>query len=460
MVRLATFRSVPIYSLVLILLAQVRAPLQAAPATVQVAPSEHVAVLLIIDSSGSMAESDPSGLRYTAAKLFLALLDDGDVAGLINFSTTSRVLAPMTVIEGDTTRRDLIGKLDGIADDGYTDIRAAFQDAVATIGTVPTEMQRYVVFLTDGAPEVPEGLPAGYEDETLDLVRQTGVPILAIGLTQGGQSPFLGRVKQTGVEGSSILPANTAADVLDAYLGILSTLKDRTVVQPEDGGTSITLDPALAPYIDRASFVAALPEPGTVTFSDPTGSAASAQFGDNRFNVATVLQPLSGRWTVQLPAGGQARAILRSRLRVRVLQPGTYHPAGTPMPIVANLIAEEPGKAPTISIGDATFSALIEGPGDRREALDQLLDDGTRGDIRAGDGAFSGTYVNTDQPGTYAITLNGRKGAVEGDSIGTCRGDRLSTDHNYSPSVEHRDTRAADYNSQACRRRPSCARPG
>ena len=47
-----------------------------------------------------------------------------------------------------------------------------------------------------------------------------------------------------------------------------------------------------------------------------------------------------------------------------------------------------------------------------RDSIDQLFDDGTHGDERAEDGIFSNTYVKTDLPGEYRITLTGYKGPI------------------------------------------------
>ena len=53
--------------------------LLAPPASAE-APPEGVSIMLILDNSGSMKTNDPNGLRFTAARLFLALLDEGDAA--------------------------------------------------------------------------------------------------------------------------------------------------------------------------------------------------------------------------------------------------------------------------------------------------------------------------------------------------------------------------------------------
>jgi len=372
-----------------------------------------------------MRRNDPQDLRLTAVRLFIALLDQGDAVGIVNFATTSEIRAHLTRIGSKRDKEKLMAALDGIHADGWTDIQAAFRDALTILQEDRSAHQRVIIILTDGKPELAGGLPPGYEQETLNLVKRTGAQVLAIGLTREGITPFLGQVVSVGAQGSALIPANTATDLLDAYLDILGKLKDRIVIGEgiigAPGSLDFTIDPNLAPYIDRISFIAAMHETAHVRFFTPdrsellpTAPGLAESFTDPRFAVLTWPSPAAGIWSAQFEGRGlgQARAILRSRLRVRILQPQYIHPAGKPMPIVLSLIQEDPGKPPIKSIGDATFSALIEGPDNQRDSIDQFYDDGTHGDAKAHDGDFTFNYVNTDIPGTYLITINGRKGVV------------------------------------------------
>ncbi|MEI7850037.1 MAG: vWA domain-containing protein, partial [Chloroflexota bacterium] len=124
--------------------------------------SEHVAVILILDDSGSMKTSDPTNLRYTAAQLFISLLDEGDAVGALRFSTTS---SPITngieTITDAVQHTRLAEQMTPVAPDGFTDVKTAFEEA--------RRMQQsfnqagyhvVVVFLTDGKPEIPAPYPS------------------------------------------------------------------------------------------------------------------------------------------------------------------------------------------------------------------------------------------------------------------------------------------------------------
>ena len=386
---------------------------------------ESLCVVLALDSSGSMEWNDPDGLRYTAAQLFVALLDIGDQVGLIEFSTGSQALTDgMVTINSPADKEALIELLVPKPPEGYTDIKAALEEAAAMLSEAEGCGTRTLVLLTDGEPEIESDYPE-YEEEALAVASELDVPVMSIALTPEGESVFLQDLSEATDPPGIVIPAADAGALLDAYLDVLSLLKDRTVSGGEvvRAPTQVVLpiDPALVPYIDQASFVVSMSSGVKVTLIAPDGTEVSPDDPNvvfsqisPRFAVYTIVDPPGGDWIVRLEGEGQAlaRVVLRSRLRVSSVEPGPFHPQGRPMLIVANLIEEAPDGTPIILIGEATFSAEIRQPDGTREALDLLYDDGTHGDVKAGDGDFTGSYVNTDQLGVYEITLRGRKGAV------------------------------------------------
>ncbi len=206
---------------------------------------------------------------------------------------------------------------------------------------------------------------------------------------------------------------------------ILGDLKDRTVIwtgySTSPGSAVLPLDPALTPYIDRVSYVVSKPAAVIAGLIAPDGQAISTDspgiafaIQDPRFVVYTLPQPAGGDWRFELSGSGsvQARAILYSRLRVRLVSPQGAFEAGQPLPLVVRLVEEQPGQPPVTIIGEANFAAWITRPDGAQDSLDEFFDDGTHGDAQAGDGLFTRTYVNTALPGTYQLAIRGRKGAV------------------------------------------------
>ena len=400
------------------------------PVKAEQAAPDQVAVILILDNSGSMKTSDPADLRFTAVRLFISLLDDGDQVGLILFSTQSdKLTAEMVTLHGEADKRQLLDHTRFPAADGYTDIKAALFDAgdlllmiQGNTGTTNASGKTVVVLLTDGKPEISQPYTA-YEEEALGAARSLGVPVLSIALTTAAQTPFLNRLAAE--TGGMVVPADDAADLLDAYLEVFSQIKDRTVigsgVTQSPGFAALEIEPTLAPYIAQASFILIKPENVQAKLFAPSGEEiTSASQGavafladDPRFMVVTSDHPTGGEWKFHTSGQGavMGRAILHSRLRSEIISPARFHQAGQPMPIVVNL-TEETGDETVKIIGEASFSALITRPDGTQESLDRFYDDGTHGDAVADDGDFTRLYVNTQQPGVYSLHIQGRKGIV------------------------------------------------
>jgi len=119
--------------------------------------SKSIGIVLLIDSSGSMANSDPLKLRLQAAKSFIDLLNVGDQVGVIDFSTTSKVLARPTIIDRNYDKEELKKDIEIIGSNGEkTDILNALDSAYQLMKTTPgNETNRVVILLTDGKLELP-----------------------------------------------------------------------------------------------------------------------------------------------------------------------------------------------------------------------------------------------------------------------------------------------------------------
>ncbi len=82
--------------------------------------SANVSVALIIDSSESMRVNDPQGLRKSAAKLFIDLLQLGDKVAVIKFDSSATTLAPLTTIRTPADRATLKTAVDRVTNSGGT----------------------------------------------------------------------------------------------------------------------------------------------------------------------------------------------------------------------------------------------------------------------------------------------------------------------------------------------------
>lgn len=389
--------------------------------------ASNTCVALVLDDSGSMAENDPNFLRNAGARLLIAVLDDGDRVGIVRFADSAeRLSSELVTLQSPADKQRLFDLLQDHEPDGYTDMKAGLAEARALLIGSDCET-RAVLLLSDGQPELPDGLPDDYVPETLALGQELAAPIYGIALTPAGESGLLYDLSRLHEDGRVVSAADASA-LIDAYLDVIAHLKDRTVVAAAPdlshatapGTLNLPLDPALAPYVDRATLLLVGAGAETARWLAPGGSEVSVSdpfvslaFDDPTFRVITVDNPPPGNWQAIFDAGAplQARLILRSRLRVAGEMPAV-HPLGEPLLLAARLIEAQIDGGSTTLIGQGTFSAEILRPDGSRDAIDQLLDDGNQGDAQPMDGVYSFPYVRTDLPGVYEITLLGYKGVV------------------------------------------------
>jgi len=369
--------------------------------------AEKITVLLIVDNSGSMKTSDPTDLRFTGVRLFASLLDSNDSLSLIIFSTESAVLAE------DSAK--LLENLQAPAANGYTNIKAALEDASKLLKDAEQRDGKVViVLLTDGKPEIPNPYPQ-YERETLDLARTLNVPIMAIALTSAAQTAFLDQL--AAATGGTVVSANSASDILSNYLQILGQIKDRTVIGGEKNKSNgaLKIEQTLAPYVNSATFVLAKPENTKVRLIGPDGNEITKDHSsDARFSLFTLENPVGGTYSFRAQGGGQVQAwaILRSRLRVLIVKPGAIHPLNREVPIIVNLLEETTAGNFIKIIGDANFTALITTPDGNKVSLDRFYDDGTHGDTTADDGNYTRIFPAPKVEGMYQIAVQGWKDAI------------------------------------------------
>lgn len=390
-------------------------------------PPSQVAVVLLIDNSGSMEVNDPEGMRFTAARLFSALLDDGDQIGVITFGTQASSVTPglVTVCSQIATqcpatavsKEDLLKWLVPTPEDGYTDVKAAFHLAATMLRNANPGTKKAVVLLTDGKPEILHPY-SGYETETLSLARQLATPVMALGLTSEAQTPFLSQVATE--TGGQIVPVANATALLDAYLQLFGQVKDRMVMYPD--GMNFWVDPALAPFIQSISFIALaksteppnLSGPGEAIIS-PTDSQVAYALADGRgATVLTLHTPPGGEWRFLPTTPSEeivVRAIVTSRLRLQTDMPALLYPVGEAFPLRASLQEETSGGKHFTVIGEVSFSATITRPDGLQEKISRFYDDGTHGDDVKGDGEYAYLYT-PEQPGSYRFEIKAWKAII------------------------------------------------
>jgi hypothetical protein len=356
---------------------------------------QHIALYVIIDSSGSMKSSDPLNLRWTAVRLLVSLLDEGDEVAILAFNSddpktpqreqpvipflgsTDRPYGPLIRIGRDTDKGTLLADLDYFADmnkpDGNTDMLAAFKAAEPLVRQARSDSHSYLIFLTDGLPVAPNWQPdqselgLTYEEALLQQVSKLNVPLFAGGLWPKGACEELeGDVRQgqellqqmvSVAPGGQARCISGAAELPAFFLESFGRIADRHYRRLEDSNRfevredqegiiqTLTLiyveDEIGCRDADQSALCVAIygPDGRQLTPADLSNHNELEAWLDDDFIVVTVRNPDAGSWLVD---GDPERVyvILQTRLRAEIVAPEvgvSRHAVHEPLPVHVRL---------------------------------------------------------------------------------------------------------------------------
>ncbi|MCR4780160.1 MAG: VWA domain-containing protein [Ruminiclostridium sp.] len=169
------------------------------------ATTDEVDVVFLVDSSMSMAKSDPEFIRLEAIKLFADLCSLGNTKiGFVLFGSEINYSQAPTAINTEADRDKLKNDVSGFTEmHGSTDIGKAVKYAVEMLAQDEYEGKgKLIVFLSDGKTVI-----TGNKERTLEASQQdlddailaaqnAGIPIYTIGLNANGDvdEDELGRI--------------------------------------------------------------------------------------------------------------------------------------------------------------------------------------------------------------------------------------------------------------------------
>lgn len=219
--------------------------------------SETLAISLVIDTSGSMRQTDPQRLRQSVAEVFIDYLNPEDYLGIITFNSEVDLVIPMQNLEDDWIRDDmkesLSESIEGVRD---TDYQAALDQANNQLQGLNDENPRkIIIFLTDGQPDpdpanMDQDHMATYMDElweTVSIIGSNQFPVYSIGFTDDLDIQVLNRIAS---ETNGSVRIYEDVDALDENLIQLLQSRESIVqelLEPQDPVSD--LRPGLKPRI-------------------------------------------------------------------------------------------------------------------------------------------------------------------------------------------------------------------
>ncbi len=180
-------------------------------------------IVIVLDISGSMLETDPENLRYEAIELFTNLVaETGNYLGGIAFSSEVSVRQKPILISSAADREKLNRSMREVKYVGYTNIGDALLKAVEVLNTYGDQsLPKAIVFLSDGSTEMWSEkslkLSLEHKAEAIENARESNIPIYSVCLNVNGNAD-IGEMEQiSGATGGFFKEVRSPEDLTEVF---------------------------------------------------------------------------------------------------------------------------------------------------------------------------------------------------------------------------------------------------
>jgi hypothetical protein len=375
--------------------------------------SHGVDAVLVIDSSGSMKQTDPRRLRVPAAKMFISLLSSSDRVGLISFSDDGYPIAHLTQADKQH-QAELLASVEKVSAKGaYTNLHAALAKGYEMLKREgDSTRRRMLVLMSDGKMdtgdfEQDKALIEKIRSEMLATLVQEGIEVYTIAFTEASDMPLMEQISEQTAALSRM--ASNDRELHQVFSQIFESAKQPDMLPMDEGGFMV--DTAVEEVTVVASKASAdveinlLMPDGRKIVATNAGNAVR-WFKSEQFDMITVEKPPAGQWKLEYSDNRGDRAYVVTKLGVdaRVGEAPIYVDAEQTSEAWLHDNGEVITK-PEI-LGQTTFMLEIIQP-DGKAAETPLADAGTTGDRAAADGVYSNLLAFA-QPGQHQVRVIAR----------------------------------------------------
>ncbi|XP_037784831.1 calcium-activated chloride channel regulator 3A-1-like [Penaeus monodon] len=394
----------------------------ASPTKFTVLRQEAAKFALVLDCSSSMKNYDRlTKLQSTARRWILHEVAEGSSVGIIKFGMRAKVEAPLTVIDGEVSRKTLADLIDTKLRSG-TSIGAGLSLAMNEM--LNGEKNAVILLITDG------------EENSFPYIRNiagqlvaSGIRVVTIAFGAAADHQLESIAQQTDGKTYTVFDTDSGNQLLDAFLGSLTyqpgdTVADTKVKIHEYAYNGIDKQVSKEFPIDASVGRDMLFQLKTSTFKHtvsrphlvrPNGSRVETATFEPLIRSWTIKVPLAepGRWTWIADLSGDNNYYIQVDVTAKARNPdslpiitrawassGSSGVDATVSPVIVYAEVKQ-GSNPVIG---ATVRAYISHTSTPDEAMElDLLDNGQGADSQAGDGIYSRYLTQYPSIGRYIV---------------------------------------------------------
>jgi uncharacterized membrane protein len=375
-------------------------------------------IMLVIDKSGSMESEGKLKSAVAAANKFVQFSGNWQQVGLVSFSTTSTLDIPLAPIEKNQKTK-LFSALEAISVGGSTSMGAGLSSALNSLKKNGRNGAAWVIIiLSDGM----ENTIPYVKDIMQDLINYN-VLIFSIGLGSDVDSALLSNLAWT--TGGRYYFSPTGSQLQEIYHSITGLVEGQNQAGSISGtiggggraecGINFTIP--IDSTVTEATITLVMSYGNIeMVLVDPLGDIINSTVAEgDPYNYTYEMGQLTSYFILKSPIPGQWEVRLESlnqkgdEFTVKVFvdsdilfssgtNRGCYY-KGEPIRLYLATVA------PTGTISDIQATIKAEFPGGDSTAI-IVYDDGMHGDSDAGDGVYSGFFMEDNKEGNYRFLFN------------------------------------------------------
>ncbi|MGF7048959.1 Ca-activated chloride channel family protein [Paenibacillus sp. DS2015] len=187
-------------------------------------------IVLVIDNSGSMSETDPTNGRYEAAKNLVNKMDSKKQVAVVEFSDEAKLVQPFIQLKNQAYKDEVYETIDSlVTSDGGTEFRLALQASLQHIEEQQDpERGTMVILLSDGFSEMDLNHDlAGYQEQKI-VVNTIGLSVV-----NGEGSGLLNEIALR--TGGQYYDVTNADEISNIFETIYNNIGERTLLTERTG---------------------------------------------------------------------------------------------------------------------------------------------------------------------------------------------------------------------------------
>ena len=282
---------------------------------------------IVIDTSGSMKQTDPKNLRIPALKLLVNLLPTGDQAGVWAFDTRAQELVPLGTISTNWKAQAELAANRINSKGQFTHIEAALIAASQDwTDAAPAGAHRNLILLTDGMVDISKNAEESATSreriltEILPRLQQAGVQVFTIALSAQSDQELMRQIALSTGGWNEI--AETAEQLQRTFLQMFNKSTPHDSVPLKDNQFHVDAS------IDEFTVLVMLPPNAKPTrFLAPDRTEISGEhkvenvhwLHDTGYDLVTVSHPAPGDWKLVADVDPANQVMVVTNLK---MQPG------------------------------------------------------------------------------------------------------------------------------------------